>query len=102
MLLITMEFVSYNTVKRIDADLADWIITIAGDNRVPLPPVFEATSPLNEALDNFDCNEGSLEGTSSTCDTIRVLFQKCSHYLEKPLDKGKIFARPLDTRNGPQ
>jgi hypothetical protein len=34
--------VSYNTVKRIDVDLAERIITTAGDNRVPLPAVLEA------------------------------------------------------------
>ena len=30
-------YVSYNTVKRIDVDLAEQIITTAGDSRVPLP-----------------------------------------------------------------
>lgn len=51
--------VSYNTVKRIDVDLAERIITSTGDNRVPLPAVFESTSPLNGALDNFDRNEST-------------------------------------------
>ena len=36
---------SYNTVKRIDVDLAEHIITTAGDNRVPLPAVLETKSP---------------------------------------------------------
>ena len=66
--------VSYNTVKRIDVDLAERIITTAGNNRVPLPSVLEATSPLNGALDNFDRNESTLAGTGSTHDTILVLF----------------------------
>ena len=54
---------SYDTVRRIDVDLAERIISIAGDNRVPLPPVLEATSPLNGAMDNFDRNESTLAGT---------------------------------------
>ena len=45
---------SYNTVRRIVVDLADWIITTAGDNRMLLPAVFKTTSPLNVAMDNFD------------------------------------------------
>ena len=32
--------VSYNTVKMIDVDLVERIITTVGDNRVPLPAVF--------------------------------------------------------------
>ena len=35
-------------VKRIDVDLAERIITTAGDSRVPLPAVLEATSPPNK------------------------------------------------------
>ena len=35
-------------------NLAELIITTAGDNRVSLPAVFETTSPLNGAMDNFD------------------------------------------------
>ena len=45
--------VSYNTVRRIDVDLAEQVIATAGTNRFPLPRVFEATSPLNGALDNL-------------------------------------------------
>ena len=67
--------VSYNTVKRIDVDLAEQIIATAGDNRVPLSTVLEETSPVNGALDNFDRNESTLAGTGSTHDTIFVLFQ---------------------------
>ena len=33
--------VSYNTVKRIDVDIVEQIISTAGDNRIPLPPVLE-------------------------------------------------------------
>ena len=66
--------VSYNTVKCIDVDLAEKVITIAGGSRVPLPCVFEARSPLNRALDNFDRNESTMAGTGSTHDTILVLF----------------------------
>ena len=91
--------VSYNTVKRIDVDLAEWIITTAGDNRVPLPAVFEATSPLNGALDNFDCNESTLAGTSSTHDTILVLFQNIPINLEKPSEVSEICARLLATKS---
>ena len=57
--------VSYNTVKRIDVDLAEQVITTAGNNRVPLPAVLEATTPLNGAMDNFDRNEGTLAGRGS-------------------------------------
>ena len=91
--------VSYNTIKRIDVDLAERIITTAGDNRVPLPAVFEATSPLNGALDNFDHNESTLAGTSSTHDTILVLFQNVPFNLEKPSEVSEISARPLATKS---
>ena len=80
----TTECVSYNTVKRIDVDLAEQIITAADDNRVPLPAVLEATSPINGAMDNFDQNESTLAGTGSTHDTILVLFQNVPINLEKP------------------
>lgn len=40
--------VSYKTVGKIDVDLTERIVTTAGDNRVPLSNVLEATSPLNE------------------------------------------------------
>ena len=69
--------VSHNAVKQIDVDLAEQIITIGSDNRIPLPPVFETTSPLNGAMDNFDCNESIPAGACSTHDTILVL-SKCS------------------------
>ena len=91
--------VSYNTVKRIDVDLAERIITTAGDNRVPLPSVLEKTSPLNGALDNFDRNESTLAGTSSTHDTILVLFQNVPTTLEKPPKESEISTRPFGAQN---
>ena len=84
---------SYNTVRRIDVDLAEEIISIAGDNRVPLPPVLEATSPLNGAMDNFDRNESTLAGTGSTHDTILVLFQNVPVDTEKPSEGSEISTR---------
>ncbi len=57
--------VSYNMVKRIDVDLVEWIITTAGDSRVPLPAVLEATSPINGAMDNFDRNEAPWQEQAS-------------------------------------
>ena len=66
---------SYNTIRRIDVDIAEQIIRTTNDNRVQIPPVLEATSPLNGAMDNFDRNENTLAGTVSTHDTILVLFQ---------------------------
>ena len=91
--------VSYNTVKRIDVDLAEQVITTAGDNRVPLPAVLEATSPLNGAMDNFDRNESTLAGTGSSHDTILILFQTVSLKLEKPPRESKISARSLATQS---
>ena len=91
--------VSYNTVKRIDVDLAERIITAAGDNRVPLPAVLEATSPINGAMDNFDRNESTLAGTGSTHDTILVLFQNVPINLEKPPQEHEISVRPLATQS---
>ena len=41
-------------VKRIDVDLAEQIIATAGNSRVPIPAVLEASSPLNVAMDNFE------------------------------------------------
>ena len=41
---------------------------------MPLPPVLEATNPLNGAMDNFDRNKSTLAGTGSMHDTILVLF----------------------------
>ena len=84
---------SYNTVRRIDVDIAERIITTAGDNRVPLPAVLEATSPLNGAMDNFDRNESTLAGTGSTHDTILVLFQNVPVNEEKPSEGSEISTR---------
>ena len=84
---------SYNTVRRIDVDLAERIITTAGDNRVPLPAVLEATSPLNGAMDNFDRNESTLAGTGSTHDPILVLFQNVPVSEEKPSEESEISTR---------
>ena len=86
---------SYNTIRRIDVDMAEQIITSANDNRVPIPPVLEATSPLNGAMDNFDRNENTLAGTGSTHDTILVLFQNVPLQLQKPLSDGEISTRPI-------
>ena len=91
--------VGYNTVRRIDVDLAEQIIATAGDNRVPLPRVFEATSPLNGALDNFDRNESTLAGTGSSHDTILVLFQNVSIKLTKPPRESEISTRLLATQS---
>ena len=85
---------SYNTVRRIDVDLAERIIETAGNNRVPLPHVLETTSPLNGAMDNFDRNESTLAGTGSTHDTILVLFQNVPVILAKPCDDCEISTRP--------
>ena len=90
--------VSYKTVKKIDVDLAERIISTAGDNRLPLPNVLEATSPLNGALDNFDRNESTLAGTGSTHDTILVLFQNVPIDLEKPSEESEISVRALETQ----
>ena len=84
---------SYNTVRRINVDIAERIINIAGDNRVPLPAVLEATSPLNGAMDNFDRNESTLAGTGSTHDTILVLFQNVPVNEEKPSEGSEISKR---------
>lgn len=91
--------VSYFTVKRIDVDLAEKVITTTGDNRVPLPCVLEARSPLNGALDNFDRNESTLAGTGSTHDTILVIFQNVPHNLQKPLQLNEISSRPLTSQS---
>jgi len=87
--------VSYNTVKQIDVDLAEQIIATAGNNQVPLPPVYEGKSPLNGALENFDRNESTLAGTGCTHDTILVFFQNVPSNLEKPSQGSKISTRPL-------
>ncbi len=91
--------VSYNAVKRIDVDLAEQVIATAGDNRVPLPAVLEATSPLNGAMDNFDRNESTLAGTGSSHDTILILVQNVPLILKKPPRESAISARSLFTRN---
>ncbi|CAB3981219.1 Hypothetical predicted protein [Paramuricea clavata] len=49
--------VSYNMVKRIDVDITEQIISMAGDNSIPLPLVLESSRPLNAAMDNFDRNK---------------------------------------------
>ncbi|XDV44765.1 hypothetical protein PO909_013005 [Leuciscus waleckii] len=90
--------VSYNTVKRIDVDLAERIITTAGNNRVPLPAVLEATSQLNGALDNFDRIESTLAGTGSTHD-ILVIFQNVSINVEKPSAESEISTSKEPTPN---
>ena len=87
--------VSYNTVKRIDVDLAEQIIATAGDIRVPLPTVLEETSLMNGALDTFDHNESTLAGTGSTHDTVLVLFQNVPINLEKPPEQSEISTKSL-------
>jgi hypothetical protein len=91
--------VSYNTVKRIDVDIAEQIISTAGDNRIPLPPVLESSSPLNAAMDNFDRNESTLAGTGSTHDTILVLFQNVPTNKENPSDESDILTRPFSAQS---
>ena len=91
--------VGYNTVKRIDVDIAEQIISTAGDNRIPLPPVLESSSPLNGAMDNFDRNESTLAGTGSTHDTILVLFQNVPANKEKPSDESVISTRPFSAQS---
>ncbi len=91
--------VSYNTVKRIDVDLAEQVITTAGNNRVPLPAVLEATSPLNGAMHNFDRNESTLAGTGSSHDTILILFQNVPLILKKPPRESEISTRSLFTQS---
>ena len=81
---------SYNTVRRIDIDIAERIINTAGDNRVPLPAVLEATSPLNGAMDNFHRNESTLAVTGSTHDAILVFFQNVPVNEEKPSEGSEI------------
>jgi hypothetical protein len=90
--------ISYKAVKKMDVDLAERIIATAGNNRVPLPPILEAASPLNGAMDNFDRNESTLAGTGSTHDTILVLFQNVPIHLEKPPEESKVSVRPLESR----
>jgi hypothetical protein len=60
---------------------------------VPLPAVLEATSPLNGAMDNFDCNKSTLAGTGSTHDTILVLFQNVPVNKEKSSEGSEISTR---------
>ena len=86
--------ISYNMVKRIDVDLSEQIIATAGNSRVPIPAVLEASSPLNGAMDNFDRNESTLAGTGSTHDTILVLFQNVRRNLEKPSAESELSSRP--------
>ena len=91
--------VSYNTVRKIDVDLAEQIITTAGDNRVPLPAILEKTSPLNGAMDNFDRNESTLAGTGSSHDTILILFQNVPLVREKPPQESEISVRSILTQS---
>ncbi len=86
---------SYNTIRRIAVEMAEQIVTTSNDHRVPIPPVLEATSPLNGAMDNFDRNENTLAGIGSTHDTILVLFQNVPLQLQKPLSDGEISTRPV-------
>ena len=86
--------ISYNMVKRIDVDLAEQIIATAGNSRVPIPAVLEASSPLNGAMDNFDRNESTLAGTGSTHDISSKMFegiwrnhQQRVNFLQDPLPR---------------
>ena len=87
------------TVRSIEVDVAEQVITIAGANRVPLPRVFEATSSLNRALDHFGCNKSSLAGTGSSHDIILVLFQNVPLKLIKPPRESEIPKRSLATQS---
>ena len=86
-------------VKRIDVDIVEQIISTAGDYRIPLPPILESSSPLNTAMDNFDCNESTLAGTGSTHDTILVLFQNAPTNKGKPTNESGISTRLFSTQS---
>jgi len=80
-------------------DLAEQVIHTAGKNRVPLPAVLEATSPLNRAMYNFDHNESTLAGTSSSHDTSLILFKNVPLVLNKPPRESGISTRFLFTQS---
>jgi len=92
-----MEYtLAISKVRKIELDTAEQFIATAGANRVPLPRAFKATSSLNRALDNFDCNKSSLAGIGSSHDTNLVLFQNVP--LMKPPRESEISARSLPLR----
>ncbi len=95
--------VSYNTVKRIDVDIAEHIIHMVGDNRVPLPPVLEATSPLNGAMDNFSTGTKVPLQAQAPLMTSSLLFSKMSQ-LDKKGHQTKVRYRqdPFPLRAAPQ
>ena len=65
----------YEELEIIDVGLAQRIIDLGREPRVPVPPVIQDGVMLHGAMDNYDNNEGTLSGIGSSHDTILMLFQ---------------------------
>ena len=69
--------VSYRTIKKHHVDLAKLAISKSEQHIVPLPMNFSKVSFTLAAFDNFDHNDKcTTSGTSSTYDTVSVLFRE--------------------------
>lgn len=66
---------SYDSMKRIDTDIAKWIIEVTGENRCPVSDDIKPGYPIQCAVDNFNHQERSMSGISVSNDTVLVIFQ---------------------------
>ena len=81
---------SYDELQRIDMGLAQRTIDLAGDCRVPLPPVIQDGVMLHGAMDNYDNNESTLSGIGSSHDTIMMLFQNTKEISSEQIEMNKL------------
>ena len=84
--------IGYSEVK-IDTSLAQMCVDLAGDNRVPVAPVFSPDYPTQGAMYNYKFLEKTLSSKGSSHDTVMVLFQNTLHRLLHPISDSGISQR---------
>ena len=77
--------ISYDDLERVDIDITQEIINLAGPNRVPVPKNINSSSIIHGTMDNFDHEENTLSGVGESHVSILVLFQNpgMNHITEK-------------------
>ena len=85
--------IGYSEIRKIDTSLAQMCVDLAGDNRVPVAPVFSPDYPIQGAMDNYDFLEKKFSGKGSSHDTVMVLFQNTLHRLLHPISDSGISQR---------
>lgn len=66
---------SYDTMRRVDIDIAGMIIEKAGNYRCPVNDNIKPGYPIQGAMDNFNHQERTNSGSEVSNDTVLVIFQ---------------------------